>query len=169
MTLFTARRVAFVLSAVSFSAFAAAAPDQTFIDEASKGGSAEVAFSQLALKTSADESVKAFAQKMVDDHTKAGDELKVLLAKRSMTAPEGLTGKTQKKFEELQGKSGLEFDKAYVAVMVEDHKKTVKLFEDESKKGKDAEMKEWATATLPTLKMHLGHVQELEKTVKARK
>ncbi len=133
------------------------------------GGSNEVKFSELALKKSSDASVKAFAQQMIDDHTKAGDELKALLAKRSETAPEGIQGKTEKKFEEMSAKSGLDFDKAYVAMMADDHKKTVKLFEDESKKGADAELKQWATATLPTLKAHLTHVQGLEKEVKSRK
>ena len=58
--------------------------------------------------------------------------------------------------------SGAEFDKAYIDMMVKDHKKDVAEFEKESKGAKDSDLKSWASTTLPTLQDHLedgaGHL-----------
>ena len=43
------------------------------------------------------------------------------------------------------------------------HEATIKLFEDEAANGKDAELKAFATQTLPKLKEDLSHAKELAK------
>ena len=166
----------FGLKAVMASAVVAGAAfgaepkdDRKFVDEAAGGGMAEVRFSQLAVEKSTNPAVKEFAQSMVADHTKANDELKALATAKSVPVPGELPKVAQRKYDDLSKVASAKFDKEYMATMLDDHKKTVRLFEKEAKSGDDAELKAWADKTLPTLKHHLEMVQTLEKDVKSRK
>jgi putative membrane protein len=71
--------------------------------------------------------------------------------------------------DKLSQLSGAEFDRAYVAAMVEEHQKDVRDFSRQASSGADADVKAFAAKTLPTLKQHLQHVQDLSKTVGAKK
>jgi putative membrane protein len=61
----------------------------------------------------------------------------------------------------LNKMSGAAFDKAYVSLMVKDHKKDVAEFKKESTSGKDADVKSWAGTTLPTLQDHLKMIEDI--------
>src|ERR1700722_6182672 len=69
--------------------------DMTFAQKAAQGGMAEVKLGQLAVQNGASDPVKQFGQKMVDDHSKAGDELKALASKENLTLPMSLDAKDQ--------------------------------------------------------------------------
>src|SRR5262249_55511746 len=131
-----------------------AAPDQSFVLEAAKGGMAEVELGKLAEEKASSPEVKKFGQRMADDHGKANDELKSLAQSKNITIPASDT-KEQKLHDQLSKLSGSEFDKAYMKAMVADHKKDVNAFRKESQSGKDPELKAWAAKTLPTLEDHL--------------
>lgn len=155
---------------VSVMAFGAEPKDdRKFVDEAGCGGMAEVKLSKLALEKSTDPAVKELAQSMVTDHSKANDELKALATTKSVPVPVELPKAAQKKYDDLSKLQAAQFDKEYMATLLDDHKKTVKLFEKEAKSGDDSELKAWADKTLPTLKHHLAMVETLEKDVKSRK
>ena len=72
----------------------------------------------------------------------------------------------QKKYDELAKLTGDKFDKKYLGTIIEAHKKSIKLFEKESKSGEDSELKSFATNTLPTLKHHLDMAQSVERELK---
>src|ERR1700761_1116292 len=92
--------------------------DQKFMAAAASAGMYEVQASQVALQKSDDPQQKAFAQKMIDDHTKAGDELKDLAAKKNVTLPAGLASSDQSLLDTLNKKdAGKDFDKAYRSQM----------------------------------------------------
>jgi len=95
----------------------------------------------------------------VTDHTKANTELMALATSKGLTLPDKLDAANQAKADKLSKLEGEAFDKAYIAEMVAAHKKAVSLFEGASKSLKDDELKGFAEKTLPTLKMHLEHVQ----------
>jgi len=139
--------------------------DMKFVHKAAMGGMAEVKLGQLAQEKASSDDVKKFGQMMIDDHTKANDELKSMAQSKSMDLPTDL-GKHQKDYDKLSSLSGSDFDKAYVDMMVKDHKEDVSEFEKEANKGDDAEIKAWAAKTLPTLQMHLQHAQDLQKMMK---
>ncbi len=80
-----------------------------------------------------------------------------------------LSSSAQKKYDELAKLSGEKFDKQYLGTIIDSHKKSIKLFEKESKSGNDAELKSFATNTLPTLKQHLDMAQSVEREVKSSK
>jgi putative membrane protein len=140
--------------------------DMKFAKEAALGGMTEVSASQLAVDKAVDPDVKAFGQHMIDDHSKANDELKALAQKKSMSIPMALDSSHQKTIDKLTSQTGTDFDKAYVKQMVSDHKDTVALFEKESQKGDDPDLKMWAAKTLPTLQAHLSMIEDIQQKMK---
>ena len=142
------------------------AADDDFVKKAALGGMTEVESSKVAQSRAADAGVKQFADHMVQDHTKANAELKQVAGKDGVTAPDALDPSHQKAVDKLSAKSGAAFDKAYMAMMLSDHKKTIALFEKEAKSGKDPAVKAFASDTLPTLKQHLQMAQDTEKAMK---
>ncbi len=103
---------------------------------------------------------------MVNDHTKAGDELAALAKTKNISLPLAPDADAKKAADDLAAKSGKDFDKAYINAMLDGHKKAVKLFEDASQNCKDPDLKAFATKTLPTLKMHLDSVQAIHDSMK---
>jgi putative membrane protein len=103
---------------------------------------------------------------MVTDHSKAGDELAAIAKTKNIPLPTGPDADQQKMAADLGAKSGKDFDKAYVDGMVDGHEKAVKLFTDASQNCKDADLKAFATKTLPTLKMHLDSIKAIKASMK---
>jgi len=141
--------------------------DEHFIKKAAQGGMAEVELGQLAVQKASSDQVKQFGQRMVDDHTKANDQLKQVAQQKNVTLPTEPSAKDKATKARLEKLSGTDFDKAYMSDMVKDHKKDVAEFERESKSGKDDAVKSFAEQTLPTLREHLSQAQQIapaEKT-----
>jgi len=139
--------------------------DQKFVMDAAKGGMAEVELGKLAQDKGSSEQVKSFGKRMVDDHSKANDELQTLAKNKSITLPSDLDPKDKALKDRLSKLSGAAFDRAYMNAMLQDHRKDVNEFRMESKSGKDADVKAFAAKTLPTLEDHLKLAQEAEKAV----
>jgi putative membrane protein len=140
--------------------------DATFAVTAADAGMTEVQLGQLAQQKGMAKDVKDFGAMMEKDHTAAGDKLKELAKMKNITLPVTVSADMQKNIDDLQKKSGKDFDKAYITMMVDDHKKVITAFEDESKKGSDADVRAFADSTLHTLRHHL---QEAEKCKKMQK
>ncbi|HZS44585.1 MAG TPA: DUF4142 domain-containing protein [Blastocatellia bacterium] len=126
-----------------------------FVEDAAKGGMAEVQLGQLAVQKASSPDVKNFGQRMIDDHSKANNELKDLASRKSMTIPTAVDPKDKATMDRLSKLSGKAFDRAYMDDMVKDHEKDVAEFRNEASNGKDADIKSWASKTLPTLEDHL--------------
>ena len=122
----------------------------------------EIELSKVAQDKATSDRLKTFAGMMVTDHTKAGDQLKQLAASKNITLPANLDSKSQKKLDDLnKKKTGKDFDKAYQDDMVGDHKDAVNAFQKGSKDLKDADLKNFATQTLPTIQMHLDSIKAI--------
>lgn len=142
------------------------AANDEFFPAAASAGMLEIETSKLALATSQNAQVKAFAKKMVEDHTKADEELKALAATKKITLPTAMSKHHQTMFDHLKDeKPGEEFDKAYQNIQVVAHKEAVTLFSKVSTDSKDAEVKAWAGKTLPTLQHHGAMAKDLDKKV----
>jgi len=133
--------------------------DLAFMNDAAPGGMAEVELGKLAASKAQNAEVKTFAQKMVDDHSKAGEELKALAAQKKVTLPTDVLPTHKEIMNKLSKLSGADFDKEYVKAMVTAHEKDVAAFENVSKTAADADVKAFAAKTLPTLKMHLEMIK----------
>ena len=144
---------------------AKAVSDNTFVTKAAEGGMAEVELGKLAVEKASNDQVKQFGQRMVDDHSKANDELKTIAQQKNITLPTGISAKDKAERDRLARLSGAAFDHAYMSAMLTDHKKDVNEFRVESTSGKDADIKAFAAKTLPTLEEHLKLAQDANKAV----
>jgi putative membrane protein len=140
---------------------ASAVSDASFVTQAGEAGMLEVEKGKIAVKQTSNPDVKEFAQKMISDHSKANDELESIARKKNFTLP-SLGAKHQAILGKFEKSTGAAFDKAYVEDQIKDHEKAVALFEKEATSGTDAELKEFAQKTLPTLKEHQSMVKELK-------
>jgi putative membrane protein len=136
-----------------------------FMVRAASGGMMEVELGKLAQEKAKNQRVKDFGAMMVRDHSKAGDELKGLAASKNVTLPTSVGEDHQKHMDDLNKKSGNDFDKAYIKMMVDDHKEDISDFEKASNNATDAAVKAWATKTLPTLRTHLDSAQAIHKKI----
>lgn len=137
--------------------------DSDFMVKAANGGMMEVEAGNLAVEKAAMESVRTFAARMVADHTLAGEELKALAEAKTIALPTELAKDEKDHLLDMGKKTGVEFDKHYIDMMVDDHDKTVSMFEDAAKNAKDPEVRAWAAKTLPTLKEHQAQVKQLKE------
>lgn len=163
--------MAFVFLAVFTTALYAAtakipAADKKFAEKATMDGLYEVAAGKLAAEKATSPDVKKFGQRMVDDHSKANDELTKIVTDKGMQAPADMGSKNKSKMDKLSKLSAADFDKSYVKMMVGDHKTDVAAFKKEADKGKDPEIKAFAGKTLPTLQEHLKMAEDAQKNMK---
>lgn len=141
--------------------------DRKFMEEAAKDGLAEVQLGQLAKDHGMSDEVKEFGNRMVTDHSKANQELKDWAQQKSVILPNDLDANHKALRDKLSKLSGSEFDKAYMREMVSDHEKDVAAFKKESTSAKDADLKNWAAKTLPTLEDHLKQAKSTAAKVGA--
>lgn len=145
---------------------AAVLPDTVFAAKAAVGGMAEVALGKMAASKGTDAQVKDFGNMMITDHGKANDELKNIATAKNISLPASLDAEHQAKSDSLSKLSGKDFDKGYVEVMIEGHKKTLALMQSEAANGKDAELKAFAAKSAPVVQMHLDHIQKIHDSMK---
>lgn len=140
--------------------------DSKFATTAADGGMAEVALGKLALTKTSNEKIKDFATMMVADHGKANDELMAIAKTKNITLPAAVDSTHQKKMDKLTKMIEKDFDKAYVDAMIDGHKKTLSLMQEESNNGKDADLKAFATKTAPIVQMHLVAITKIHDGMK---
>jgi putative membrane protein len=139
--------------------------DESFVKNEASGGMAEVELGKLAAEKATNPDVKAFAERMVSDHGKANGELTQLATSKNITLPTAPDAKEKATHDRLAKLSGPAFDRAYMNMMLADHKKAVAAFKRESANGKDPDVKAFAAKTLPTLQEHLTMAQTTDKAV----
>lgn len=140
-----------------------------FPQKAYSGGMMEVSLGKLAQQKASSYKVKEFGERMINDHSKANDELKNIAQKNNIPLPDSMLTKHQDLYNDLSQYSGSEFDKHYMDKMVEDHKEDIKNFENAAKNADNQEIRDWAQKTLPTLKEHLELAQQTQSDVNKSK
>lgn len=137
--------------------------DNTFVMKTAQANMAEVDLGKMATEKAMRDEVKKFGQMMVDDHTKAGKELKMIATQKNITWPTE-TDLDHKALEaKLSKLNGAEFDRAYMQAMVDGHKKVAADVRKESTSGSDPDVKAWATKALPTIEMHLKQAEAINR------
>ena len=135
------------------------ASDKKFVQAALQGGTAEVLLGQLAVQKGNSDDVKQFGQKMIDDHTKMGDQMRELAHKEGIGAPAGTTVKDKALETKLKAMSGDSFDKAYIAAMVKDHRQDLAGFKKEANSGNDTAIKDAASQGEQVISEHLKMIE----------
>jgi putative membrane protein len=140
--------------------------DYRFAIAASQGGAYEVALGNLAQK-SADQQVRQFGQKMVEDHGKADKQLADLAVRKSAILPAGISADQQKEVDRLNLLNGADFDRAYAAQMVKAHKADLKAFKRAAEDADDPDLKAFAADLVPVIQDHLSMAESLDGSLKS--
>lgn len=142
--------------------FALAADGENFVDEASAKGMAEIETAKLALDKGTAEDIKTFAQKMIDDHTKANQKLAELAGQHDdLEMSDEATLMDKAKAMILKLRDGENFDEAYANNQLTAHEQTIELYREYVKSGENPQLKQFAESTLTELEHHLKQAQEL--------
>lgn len=136
-------------------------PDAEFVQHASANGLGEVRLCQLATQNATSNAIKDFAKRLVADHTKANDDLKVIASEEKLKVAAQPGIKDNSVYDALSTLPGTALDGAFISAMVTDHREDIATFEKEVQTGTNAKVKDFATQTLPVLKEHL---KQAEKT-----
>lgn len=140
--------------------------DARFIKKAAHAGHYEVEGSKMALKKTNNAEVQKFARQMVEDHTKAAEELKALALKKKVEVPTEPNFMQKGSLLLLGTHDGKNFDEEYAEhIGVDAHEATLELFEDAAKSADDADIKQFANKVLPTLKHHFEMAKALDHAV----
>jgi putative membrane protein len=137
--------------------------DKIFVKKALQGGMAEVQLGQLTLQKSNNDQVKQFAQHMIDDHTKLGEQMKPVAQQLGVSEPDGVSKKDKATMAKLQALSGPAYDEAYIRDMVKDHKQDLSDFQTEASSGQDQTVKDAANQGSKVIAQHLQMIQQIAK------
>ena len=137
-----------------------------FIIQAANGGMMEVELGRIAEENSNNQRIKSFGAMMVKDHGEAGTELERLAMEKNITLPDSIANDHSNDIDDLRKKTGLEFDKDYVKMMINEHQKDIRKFERAAKNFSDPDVKAFASKTLPVLNRHLDSAKAINKVVK---
>jgi putative membrane protein len=135
--------------------------DHAFVSKALEGGDAEVQLGQLAQEKSQSPDVKQFGQKMVQDHTQLGEQMKLVAKNMGVSAPKGPTKKDKQLMAKLQGLSGDQFDLEYIKAMVKDHKQDLKDFKDEAQLTQDPNLQQVTKEGANVINQHLQMIEQI--------
>jgi putative membrane protein len=115
--------------------------EKIFLQKAAEGGTAEVQLGKLAVEKASAEDVKAFGQKMVDDHTQLNNEMSPIAESKGVALPRKMSKADQAEYDKLGTLSGEAFDKEYIAYMVKDHHADLREFRMAAANTNDPDLK----------------------------
>ena len=121
----------------------------------------EVILGKLAAERAVSDEVKQYGQMLVEEHTKANNELKQLAARKGVTLPKDTDAKHKALRARLGQIPGRRFDRTFIREMIADHANTVSLFQRQERQGQDPDLKDFATKHLPTIEEHLQMARQL--------
>jgi putative membrane protein len=128
--------------------------DRAFAMEVAQNGIAEIAYARLAARNAQSADVKRFAQRVITDHTKVGNELKQIATGKGITLPADMKEEQKATLTRLTALKGAEFDREFMTIMAENHDKSVTTFKEVARDSTDTDFKAFAAKTLPTLEGH---------------
>jgi putative membrane protein len=153
----------FAAALVPTRAKAATDDDKKFLAMAAQSDQNEIALSQLAEQKATNPAVKAFAEKMVTEHTKMSASMKPFADSWGLTPPTGPDADHQKELDKLNGLSGKDFDKEYIDQMVTDHAKALSAFTSEAKDTKDVKFQAAVIKGKTAVAAHKNMAYDLKK------
>ena len=122
----------------------------------------EIAAGKIAVTKAQSPEVKAFAQQMIDDHTKSLTEVQTLAQAKGVTLPTEPDAKHKAMAAKLEKLSGADFDKEYMKNGgLADHKMVHATLMKDQKAAKDPDVKALAAKTAPVVDQHLKAAQAI--------
>lgn len=142
---------------------AVAHDDEKFLERAALAAMTEVRLGELAIQRTETQVVRDFARRMIVAYSQSSKEVKELADHKGVSCPAELDEKHQEIVERLAELTGTDFDRAYMAEMVEIHEREIKAFESQGAKGGDRDIRKWVSRTLPKLREHLQLAREARR------
>ena len=135
--------------------------DSRFVREVTADNMLEASMGQLAERKAQNSEVKQFAQRMVADHNKLQNDWVAMASKNGLNFKTGFGKNHRKKLDQLQKLSGKDFDRAYMTLMIQDHKDYVDYFRKEGRAANSARVRERVAADLPVLEQHWSMAKQV--------
>ena len=151
-------------AAAKFQARDLSPQDTQFMELAAQGGETEMADATIALENAGSPKVKAFARKMLADHTEADGKLAGIAKAKGFMLPSDIGSENKAVKGKLQHLHGAAFDSTYLAAQATAHAKMAAVYAKESASGKDPDVVAFAKQTLPDVRAHLA----LDRTYRSR-
>ncbi|MES2514874.1 MAG: DUF4142 domain-containing protein [Bacteroidota bacterium] len=142
--------------------------DKKFVACMALTGLLEIKISELAEANGLAIEVKDIAKHMIDDHSKANNDLKLLADRKNISFPTTLNEKQQKMYDKMAKLKGHDFDKHYIKCIAKGHKKMKCEMKKEVKKGADVDIEAWAQANLPTVQHHQDMTKAACKSIQKK-
>jgi putative membrane protein len=139
--------------------------DTDFMNQAWAADRSEIAEAQMALRVSQNPAVRAFAQRMIQDHSLGLSQVDAMAKTKGVALSRQLPDQAQTQASNLQNLSGQQFDFQYARDQIQDHLMAIDLFQKETNSGGDMDIRNLAGTTLPMLKDHLRLARSLESQV----
>lgn len=136
--------------------------DSDFAVNAADRNLLEIELGKISLTNSSNQEIKDFGQMMINDYTKANDELIALAKQKDIVLPPSPSQKNIKHIQDLIEKRGDNFDKHYLNLVISAHRNTINLFESAANNATDVDIKAFANNTLPILKKHFADAKALK-------
>lgn len=138
--------------------------DQKILKDMAMANMAEVEAGRMAQGKTKNDQVRNFAQQMIDDHSKALDDVKKVAQSKGVALPTELDAMHKRMGERMSAQTGDAFDRAYLErAGVSDHKKNHDMLSKAQSRAKDPDVKALVARTLPVVDQHLTAVQQLHK------
>lgn len=137
--------------------------DKMFVRNAVQGGLAEIELGKLAAEKGASDEVKAFGQKMVEDHGKLNEEMGQLADSIGARIPKKMTKGQQVLYDKLNALSGEEFDKEYIASMMRDHHADLREFRMEASSTNDSDVQEAVDKAAHVIREHMITIDKMAR------
>ena len=133
----------------------------SFLGLAAGGQQSEIELGLLAVHKAANEQVKQFGTRMIEDHQKAQQEIRQLATKEGVSLRIEPSEQHQQQKAQLSQMTGKEFDRAYITFMLRDHTKNMKHFGQHALVEPNQEIRQWTASALPVIKEHLEKVKTI--------
>lgn len=162
---FVVALMALLLGGCNMLPWQGAETDRQFITSAAESGLAEVELSRLALQRASDPAVRDYAERMVNAHIEANQQLVGIAAEEGISTPRSLSPEHEQLRQELAGLSGSAFDRRYMEAQIAEHRRAINLFEETAEEAESAQLRRFASNTLPTLETHLQRARQVAQEV----
>ena len=135
----------------------------SFLVRVANSGIAEVEMTSLAQQKATIQSVKDLAGMLHTDHTAVNEQVRNLAGQKNIVLPATVSDEKQKEIDNLKKATGKDFDRIFIKTMVDNHQKSIDMFQKAMENAKDADVKSFADKTLPALRMHLDSAKAIQK------
>lgn len=135
--------------------------DRAFLQEVSKDNLAEVKTAKMVEQKTNDRAIRDYAKNLVNDHTKAEQQLSTVATSLGVTLPRQLDARQTAAYAHLKSLSGKQLDVAFVKDNLRDHKSDIRKFDQQLQNSRSSAVKNYAAAQLPHLQDHIRIAEDL--------